>query len=269
MELTDASQLAASAHARMAFFVLDNRMLYSSLDILALIIVTLSIMVQAWVGIGFGLLAAPLLYLIDPAYVPGPVLILGWLLSVIVVLKQRHKLNWHRVLPAIVARLPGSWCGALLLVSTAPWQLSLFFGAALLLAVWLSVRRFSASLNKLNLMAAGFLSGILGTATSVGGPPMALLYQHEARLTARNEIAAFFLVGTPISILMLWLNGGIDLLGGVLILKMLPGVALGFWLSRHLEQKFKAENARPAILLISAISALVVLWQGIVGGLAA
>lgn len=244
-------------------------MRYSSLDILALVIVTVSIMVQAWVGIGFGLLAAPLLYLIDPAYVPGPVLVLGWLLSVVVVFKQRHRLNFRRVMPAIVARLPGSWCGALLLVSIAPWQLSLFFGAALLLAVWLSVRHFSVALNKVSLMMAGFLSGILGTATSVGGPPMALLYQHEHRLTARNEIAAFFLLGTPISILMLWLNGGADLLNASLILKMLPGVALGFWLSRHLEQKFQAESARPAILFISALSALVVLWQGIAGGLAA
>ncbi|MBU3825225.1 MAG: sulfite exporter TauE/SafE family protein [Candidatus Oceanisphaera merdipullorum] len=243
-------------------------MLYSSLDMLALVIVTVSIMVQAWVGIGFGLLAAPLLYLIDPTYVPGPVLVLGWLLSVVVVLKQRHDLNWRRVLPAIVARLPGSWCGALLLVSIAPWQLSLFFGSALLLAVWLSIRSYAVPINKFSLTVAGFLSGILGTATSVGGPPMALLYQHETRLTARNEIAAFFLMGTPISILMLWLNGGADLLSGVLILKMLPGVALGFWLSRHLEQRFKAESARPAILFISGLSALVVLWQGIAGGLA-
>ena len=244
-------------------------MLYTPIDLLALLIVTCSIVVQAWVGIGFGLLAAPLLYLIDPAYVPGPVLVLGWMLSVVVVLKQRHTLNWRRVLPAIAARLPGSWCGALLLVSIAPWQLSLFFGSALLLAVWLSLRRYSVALNGYSLTVAGFFSGILGTATSVGGPPIALLYQHESRLTARNEIAAFFLIGTPLSISMLWLNGGSELLNGALILKMMPGVILGFWLSRRLERVFQKDSARPAILLISAISALVVLWQGITGGLAA
>ncbi|WP_319782327.1 sulfite exporter TauE/SafE family protein [Oceanisphaera sp. IT1-181] len=244
-------------------------MLYSSLELLALLIVTVSIIVQAWVGIGFGLLAAPLLYLIDPAYVPGPVLMLGWLLSVVVVFKQRHSLNFRRVLPAIVARLPGSWCGALLLVSIASWQLSLFFGSALLLAVWLSLRRYSLPLNGVNLTVAGFLSGVLGTATSVGGPPIALLYQHEARLTARNEIAAFFLVGTPLSLLMLWWQGGASVLGFSLIVKMLPGVIIGFWLSRHLERVVSVESARPAILLVSAISAIVVLIQGILGGLAA
>ena len=243
-------------------------MWYSSLELLALLIVTISIIVQAWVGIGFGLLAAPLLYLIDPAYVPGPVLMLGWLLSVVVVFKQRHSLNFRRVLPGIVGRLPGSWCGALLLVSIAAWQLSLFFGLALLLAVWLSLRRYSLPLNGVNLTLAGFLSGVLGTSTSVGGPPIALLYQHQTRITARNEIAAFFLLGTPISLLMLWWQGGSSMLGLPLILKMLPGVAIGFWLSRHLERVVKVENAKPAILWVSGLSALVVLWQGIAGGLA-
>lgn len=242
---------------------------YSALELLALLIVTCSIVVQAWVGIGFGLLAAPLLYLIDPAYVPGAVLFLGWLLSLIVVLKERHKLNWRRVLPAIVARLPGSWCGALLLVSIASWQLSLFFGTALLVAVWFSLRRYAVTLTPYSLTIAGFISGVLGTATSVGGPPIALVYQHEQRLTARNEIAAFFLIGTPISLLILGWQGGADLLGLSLIVKMLPGVLIGFWLSRHLERIFNTDSARPAILFISAISALVVLWQGIVGGLAA
>ncbi|ART80922.1 sulfite exporter TauE/SafE family protein [Oceanisphaera avium] len=244
-------------------------MLYSSLDILALVIVTVSIMVQAWVGIGFGLLAAPLLYLIDPAYVPGPVLVLGWLLSLVVVFKRRHSLNFLRVLPAILARLPGSWCGAVLLLSIASWQLSLFFGGALLLAVWLSLRRYSLPLNSLNLTLAGFLSGVLGTSTSVGGPPLALLYQHQARLTARDEIAAFFLVGTPISLLMLVWQGGASVLALGLIVKMLPGVMLGFWLSRHVERRFNVDSARPAILFISTLSALVVLTQGIIGGVAA
>ena len=243
-------------------------MWYSSLELLALLIVTISIIVQAWVGIGFGLLAAPLLYLIDPAYVPGPVLMLGWLLSVVVVFKQRHSLNFRRVLPGIVGRLPGSWCGALLLVSIAAWQLSLFFGLALLLAVWLSLRRYSLPLNGVNLTLAGFLSGVLGTSTSVGGPPIALLYQHQTRITARNEIAAFFLLGTPISLLMLWWQGGSSMLGLPLIVNMLPGVAIGFWLSRHLERVVKVENAKPAILWVSGLSALVVLWQGIAGGLA-
>ncbi|WP_107850719.1 sulfite exporter TauE/SafE family protein [Oceanimonas marisflavi] len=238
-------------------------MLYSIPELLALLIVTGGILVQAWVGIGFGLLAAPLLYLLDPAYVPGPVLMLGWMLSLLIALKQRHRLNWRRVWPAILARLPGSWCGALLLVTLTGWQLSLLFGSALLLAVWLSGRRYHLALTPPGLMVAGFFSGLLGTATSVGGPPMALLYQHQPRLTTRDELAAFFLVGTPLSLLMLMAEGGTGLLALPLVLKLLPGVLLGFSLSRWLERRVHRDSARPAILLISLLSALGVLWQGI------
>ncbi|MDX1319661.1 MAG: sulfite exporter TauE/SafE family protein, partial [Oceanospirillum sp.] len=65
-----------------------------SATVLALIAVTLGIGVQAWIGIGFGLLSAPLLYLISPAYVPGPVLLLGFVLSLMVVIRHREHLNW-------------------------------------------------------------------------------------------------------------------------------------------------------------------------------
>ncbi|MCT7653849.1 hypothetical protein MBH78_01600 [Oceanimonas sp. NS1] len=52
-----------------------------------------------------------------------------------------------------------------------------------------------------------------------------------------------------------------------LVVKLLPGVALGFWLSRWLERRVHRDSVRPAILLISVLSALGVLWQGIRAGL--
>ncbi|MDO3384260.1 TSUP family transporter, partial [Gilvimarinus sp. SDUM040013] len=108
-------------------------MLYTQPELLALLIVTCGIVLQTWFGIGFGLVAAPLLFLINPAYVPGPVLILGTSLSVLVVsrltlIKNQGELSWRRVTPAIIARLPGAWLGALLLVSIPAWSLSLLFG---------------------------------------------------------------------------------------------------------------------------------------------
>jgi hypothetical protein len=242
-------------------------MWYSPDDLLALLIVATGTLVQAWVGIGFGLLAAPLLYLINPAYVPGPVLLLGWVLSLLVVIRQRCQLNWRRVLPAMLARVPGSWCGALLLLYISSWQLSLVFGTSLLLAIWLSSRRYTLKLNSFNLSISGFLSGLMGTATSVGGPPIALLYQYESRKVARNEIAAFFLVGTPVSLLMLAWGGGVAWIGWPLVIKAMPGLFLGYWLSRQLESVVDKDNIRVLILFISVLSATVVLWQGVMEGL--
>jgi len=244
-----------------------DTMIYTFPELLALLIVTCGIVLQSWFGIGFGLVAAPLLFLIDPAYVPGPVLILGFSLSVLVVLNGRGNLSWRRIMPAIIARLPGSWLGALLLVSIPAWSLSLLFGVSLLLAVLLTWKTFKLKTTRTGLIIGGFISGLIGTATSIGGPPMALVYQEQDRITIRNELAAFFLIGTPFSILMLIQQGNIDIPTAMLSLKMLPGVLIGFWLAKRLDGKIRADSAKPVLLTVSAVSAIVVIYKGIGGWL--
>lgn len=249
-------------------------MLYTMPELLALLIVTCGIVLQTWFGIGFGLVAAPLLFLINPAYVPGPILILGTSLSVLVVLrsmimKNQGELSWRRITPAIAARLPGAWLGALLLVSIPSWSLSLLFGITLLLAVLLTWKIFKVRTTRLNIAIGGFFSGLIGTATSVGGPPMALVYQEQNRVTVRNELAAFFLIGTPFSILALIHQGNIDTQIALLSLKMLPGVFIGFWLAYRIDGKIRADSAKPVLLFVSGSAALLVIWKGINGWLGA
>lgn len=238
---------------------------YTALDLLALLIVMSGIILQTWVGIGFGLLAAPLLYLIDPAYVPVPALILGFSLSLLLVLNQRKLLCWRRVFPAIVARFPGCWCGAILLVTAPPYMLSILFGGVLLMAVLISLYTCKISLNPITLSIGGFFSGLIGTVTSVGGPPIALVYQSVDRVTARNELAAFFLIGTPISILFLALQGRVDMSSLVLSLKMLPGVLVGFGFARLCDNRISVSSTKPVLLIISSVSAVMILYKGMSG----
>lgn len=234
-----------------------------TVTLLSLLIVTLGISLQALIGIGFGLVAAPLLFLLDPAFVPVPILVAGSCLSLIIVLHQRQQLQWRRVMPAILARLPGAWLGAWLLLQMPAALLGLLFGATLLLAVLLSLVHISLPFNRTSLCLAGFSSGLIGTATSVGGPPMALVYQHQPRLETRNELAAFFLLGTPLSILMLALQGGISERQIELSLAILPGVISGYILARLIEGRWPIQSARKPLLAVSGLSALLVLYKAV------
>jgi len=245
--------------------VLDvTELFYTTSDLLALLIVFTGGALQTTVGIGFGLLAAPLLFLLEPDFVPGPILLLAGLLSLMVVLRQREQLRWNRVLPAIVWRFPGAWCGAWLLVNLPTQQLGLFFGLSLLAAVVLSWQMIAIPLNRLSLSIGGFMSGLFGTATSVGGPPIAMVYMEEKRTTARNEIAAFFLIGTPISILMLIAQGGFGLLEVAMTVKMLPALLLGWWFGIRLDRLIQPGTAKPAILAVSLLSALAVIVDALI-----
>ncbi|WP_417223918.1 TSUP family transporter [Amphritea sp.] len=243
-------------------------MLYTLPELLAVLIVTCGIALQTVVGIGYGLLAAPLLYLINPAYVPGPVLLVGFGLALMMVIREPNALRWRRVMPAIIARIPGAWCGAALLVALPQYALSLFFGFSVLTAVLLSLWRFNISATPVNLIIGGFFSGVGGTATSVGGPPIALVYQQQDRITARSEIAAFLLIGTPISLLMLIYKGSLDWHSAQLSLKIVPGLFLGFFLARKIDGKLSTTSAKPMLLAVSGASALIVSIKGLLGWLA-
>mgnify|MGYP000630674754 CR=1 FL=1 len=242
-------------------------MYYDFHDLLALLIVTAGTALQAWLGIGFGLVAAPLLYLLAPSWIPGPILILGFVLSLLTVLKAKHNLCWSRVSLAIAARLPGAWLGALILTSIPQYQLSLLFGGCILLAVWVSGRKEGAPITRRRLIMGGFFSGLTGTATSVGGPPIAMVYQNEERITARNELAGFFLLGTLLSIAMLALQGAIGMQDTLHSLRMLPGVILGFFIAGYIDQFTIGFKVRPVLLAIAAGSALIIIIKGLQGWL--
>ncbi len=226
------------------------------MECLALFIVALGSLVQALLGIGFALFAAPLLYLLDPGYVPGPVLLLGFALAGGMSLGRGRHLAWRRPLPAIVARLPGAWCGAMLLGLLPIAWLGLLLGTCVLLATVSSYRWLELPCNRRNLTIAGFCSGLLGTATSVGGPPMALVYQSRNPLEARDELAAFFLLTTPLSLLVLLFREQLMLDHLLVSLKLLPGVLVGYGLSKPLQGRFKQTNPRRLLLLISLLAAL-------------
>jgi uncharacterized protein len=239
-------------------------MIYSLWDLLALSIVTLGIALQGVVGIGFALVAAPLLFLIDPLFVPVPLIILGALLSGYMVAKGRHHLSWRRLMPALIARVPGSWLGALLLASVSPAILSLILGSTLLLSVTLSWRNtFKITMSTRSLSIAGFFSGVIGTATSVGGPPMALVYQESNVLTARSELAAFFLAGLPITLIMLAITGSLPMESLLLTLKMVPGLVAGVFVARRIDRYIDKQSAKPLLLSMSMLGAVLVLVQGL------
>lgn len=57
------------------------------------------------------------------------------------------------------------------------------------------------------LVGAGMMSAIMGTITSISGPPMALVYQDASGARLRATMSSFFWVGTVMSLVVLRLVG--------------------------------------------------------------
>jgi uncharacterized membrane protein YfcA len=93
-----------------------------------------------------------------------------------------------------------------------------------------------------NLIVAGAASGIMGTATSIGGPPMALVWQGHDGPRMRGTMSAFFMVGSTISIGMLWIAGAVTAEMLVLALWMVPAVVAGYAASRFVSRFLNAAS---------------------------
>jgi uncharacterized protein len=219
--------------------------------------------VQGGIGFGLGLVAAPVLALVDQRFVPGPLIAAGVLLTVGVLHRERQDLRLGVVRWAMVGRVAGSAAGAAAVAVIAADALGILFGALILLAVALSVAGRSVAPTWGTLLGAGVLSGFMGTTVSVGGPPLALVYQRQRGAELRATMAAFMVFGAIVSLAMLVLFGQFGLEELRLALLLVPGVLAGFglsrWVARHLDRGW----IRPAVLGFSAASAVVLLLDSL------
>jgi uncharacterized membrane protein YfcA len=167
------------------------------------LIVLIGACLQGAGGIGFGMFVGPVLAIIDPHLVPGPVLFLAGLLSVMSALREYRSIDYRALVYSLAGRLPASGAAGMLFVLLPVRAMSIVFALLILGAVGLSLRGWRVQARPQNFMLAGAVSGFMGTITSVGAPPMALVYQDFEPPRLRATIGAFFVAGAIGSIAVL------------------------------------------------------------------
>ena len=227
------------------------------------LVVVAGAIVQSGLGMGFGLMAAPLLALIDPSLVPAPALFISLVTGLVVACRERAGIVWPEVGIGAFGRLIGVVAGTVLLARIGDGKMfQLVFGLLIGLAVVLSAGGWRLAFSWRSLNAMGVVSGLMGTITSVGAPPLAIIYQDRDPRTARPTLAAFFAAGCALSLLGLavaGLTGWRDLMLGVL---MLPPMIVGFLLAGLFRGRFD-RGYRPALLAIAGFAALGLIWRGL------
>ncbi len=216
-------------------------------------------LVQGSVGFGMNVLAAPILAIIEPRFVPGPLLVAAATLTLLVALREHRAIRFGELGWAFLGRIPGSLAGTALVVALTFDQLAVMLALLVLAAVAISATGFHVGVSQRTLVGAGAVSGIMGTATSVGGPPMALLFQREAGDRVRGMLSGFFLGGTLISITLLTLAGRFGRPELELSLILVPGILLGFGVSTRARHLADRGATRPLVLGLSALSAVALL----------
>jgi uncharacterized membrane protein YfcA len=220
---------------------------------------TLGATLQGSVGFGLGFVAVPLLAVIDPRYLPGPLIMAALVLTILLAHREHESIQLKGITWILVGRLIGALIGIRLLVLIPKEYLSLTFAGMVILGVILSVSGLRLDLKPKNLLSMGTLSGLMATTSAIGGPPLALIYQYLKGPEFRGTLSGIFVVGAIFSLLALSTAGYFAFKELKLALILLPGIVSGFFLSKYTAKILDRGFIRPAILTFSMLSGIALL----------
>jgi len=219
--------------------------------------------VQAVVGLGMGLVAAPVVGILAPSLVPALPLWLALLISGLMLAGERAHVDWRALAWALPARVPGTVVGAWLVLAFTEEQIGVALAVMTLVAVGVAVRAARIPVTPPTLVGAGFGAGVTGTATSIGGPAIALLFQREPPEVMRSTLSVFFFVGVLLSLTGLGLSGSISRESWQVALVLAPGVVVGALLGRTVRDRIHRDSFRAGVLLVCTASAVTLLVRSL------
>jgi uncharacterized membrane protein YfcA len=219
--------------------------------------------VQGTIGFGLNLLAAPIVAIVAPEMLPFSLVLVALLSSVTNVVRERHEVDRVAVRRLLIGAVPGTIVGLLLLSALSSSGLAVAAGAVTLIGVGLSAFSPPLPINVATSVTAGFVSNAFGTAVAIGGPPVALLFQHHRGPTMRSTLGAFFATSAVLSIAAYALAGELHGDQALFALALLPALVLGMWISRHLHQFVDRGWLRPSVLVLSALAGAIAIVDGL------
>ena len=225
----------------------------------------LGALVQGSIGFGLNLIVVPAIAIFRPEALPGAAIVLALPMTFGSAAREWSHVDRSALLWATLGRLPGIGLGLWIVTALDAEALALVIGGMVIFAVLMSLASPTIPITRGTQAAAGFLGGVMGTSSSIGGPPLALLYQHSAGAIIRSTLGAAFLVGTTLSLLALIAAGEIERLHWLLGFSLVPAVLLGLWASRLLHGWLDRGWLRPCVLVLCGVAGLVVVVGGLRG----
>jgi uncharacterized membrane protein YfcA len=234
--------------------------------LLAGLVIAMGAFVQGTAGIGLALVAAPLLAIVEPRLIPVPLLVVAIGHALLTLRREWGDADWSGVGWALLGRLPGVALGVLMVAALSPRGFRAVVAIIVLVCAALSTVRWQPRPTRPALLAAGLVSGAGGTAAAIGGPPVALLYQRASGARVRATMAAYFAVGSVLSMAGLAIGGQVDADGLYAGSLLLPFMIVGYLLSTPARRVLDRGWVRPAVLGLALAGAIGLLVQVALSG---
>ena len=228
------------------------------------LVVLVASCLQGTIGFGLGMIAAPLLVMVRPDLVPATIILLAINISVAAFLRERRLVDWWVVLWASLGRIPGIVAAPIAVATFSRTGLSLTLATAVLIGVGFSMVGWKPKPHRTNLLIAGGASGLFGTSTGIGGPPIALVMRSAEAATARATISAYFVVGSLMSLTGLAIGRQLTLTHLIYAAGWAPFMVVGILLSSVVIKRARTPLLQALAAGVSVLGAVAVIIQALV-----
>lgn len=226
-------------------------------------IVLVAAILQMAIGMGFGMLASPLLALVKPEIVPGCVMLIGLVVAFSGAWRERQNISLQEVKMGFGGRIVGSAAAfVILLLITNLDVFLIIFGSLMLIAVIMAASGIRFAFNDRNLFNLSIVSGLMGTITAVGAPPMAIIYHDRPPNIVRPTLNAFFGAGSVLGLLGLAASGWLHADDFLSALLLLPALVSGIYISRYFRNLPTLFLSR-ILLFLSGLASLLLIFRGV------
>ena len=225
----------------------------------------LGAMVQGCLGIGIGLVAAPVLVSIDPAFAPGPLLLIGQVVGLRHVFAEREHIDraaFRNVLFGIPA---GMAAGLTILLMIDGRVLSIIVGAATALAAAAILLGARVARSQRVEITAGGLMAFASVTAALPGPPLVIGFSDMKPSCMRGTASASILVVAILAGISLLLAGRFGTEELKLLGLLLPGALLGLLSARYLRPVLDRSWFRTAVLVMACAGGIALVIRQAMG----
>jgi uncharacterized membrane protein YfcA len=233
----------------------------TSADALAIfLLASVAAFTQSLSGFGFSLLIVPpLAWVIGPRDAVVLANLLGACLNAAMAWRLRTVIEWRLGLTMLAAAGVGMPFGLAVLLVLDPTLLRVIIAVTVLVSTFILWRGFGIrTQSRAGDLAAGFVSGVLNTSTSMSGPPVVLYLQGRglAPLRFRGTLGAFFLASSSVAMVLFVAGGRIRGETGLQLLAAAPALGLGYAAGGIVYSRMHTGRFRQVVMTVLVASAL-------------
>lgn len=228
------------------------------------LVVAAGAFVQSSIGFGIAVVSAPFVVVLRPDLMPTSMLVCAFVLPVLQLASGPREISWRPLGWAVAARLIATPLGVWLVASTSADAIALAVGILILVTVIASVAVIDIRLTRGSAMGAGAISGVSGTAASIGGPFFALVLRHEPPDRLRATLAVFFIAGSTMAVVGLALAGAAtwdQIRAGAM---WAPFVLLGHLIAGPVRRRLPAAAVRRGVLIFCVVASVSVIVRTLI-----